>query len=284
MLHIADVTAAAAEKMQLIPPKYLPTSSALSQMDGKAVSAVCAALDGNTIRAIKAAGPEASRNAAISLRASLEALARLYAGTWASKTDDALWGEMVRFVGEQFAHLSLGEIEVAFRLAAAEKLDVESSRLQAFGGEWSVGALGAVLASYDRYRKEIIKAKREADAAAKTQAESLPKDPAELEAVRIERLKSGQVEQKYITAQDYKILRKAGLLEMDKEKWKGLLQRATELVRRECAGKLLYPEQRKWAQDMIAQTEAHSTGISDDNWAHIRAAAERLAVREWLGS
>lgn len=253
-------------------------------LNGSAIGAVTAALNGNTIRAIRAASPEAAQNAAKSLRVSLEALARLYAGTWAANSDGALWNEMVRFIWDQFPHFGLNEIEIAFNLAAAEKLDVESSRLQAFGGEWSVGALGAVLASYDRYRKEIIKAKQEADAAAKTQVESLPKDPAELEAARIERLKSGQVEQNYITVQDYKILRKAGLLEMDKEKWKGLLQRATELVRRECAGKLLYPEQRKWAQDMIAQTDADSTGISDDNWAYIRAAAERLAVREWLGS
>lgn len=250
-------------------------------MDGKAVSAVCAALNGNTIRAIKAASPDAARNAAISLRASLEALARLYAGTWASKTDDALWAEMVRFVGEQFAHLALGEIEVAFRLAAAEKLDVESSRLQAFGGEWSVGALGSVLASYDRYRKEIIKAKQEADAAEEKRRQEGSKDPAQAEAQRIERLKRGEVERKYITVQDFEVLRKAGLLEIDKEAWNGFLQLGIDHVRRECTGMLLDPARVKWAKTMLEQTTEGST-IEEDNWQYIRSAAKRLAVLDWM--
>lgn len=103
----------------------------------------------------------------LALLAELEACAKQYTGC--PKTADLTFDEAIEFTADQFGFLNIGEIRLAFRLAAAGEF--EGVSLRAYYGTFTVGMLGEVLAAYRQYREELVKHARRMESEA-TEADS----------------------------------------------------------------------------------------------------------------
>jgi hypothetical protein len=89
----------------------------------------------------------------VAMAAVLKNCAKTYCG--ASKIDELTIEEMAVFVLDRFGMYGIGEIELAFSLAASGELgdDVD---LKAYYGQFSVAALGGVLNAYRDYRSAVV--------------------------------------------------------------------------------------------------------------------------------
>lgn len=89
----------------------------------------------------------------VAMVAVLKNCAKTYCG--ASKIAEETVEEMAVFVLDRFGMYGIGEIELAFSLAASGELgdDVD---LKAYYGQFSVAALGGVLNAYRDYRSRIV--------------------------------------------------------------------------------------------------------------------------------
>ena len=66
-----------------------------------------------------------------------------------------LVGEIGVMILEQFSHISLDEIDLAYRLYAGGKLQVQGSA-DTFGGTFSLRQIGKILSAYDEQRRKVF--------------------------------------------------------------------------------------------------------------------------------
>lgn len=241
---------------------------------------VAAALDGSTIRANCATDPAM---AALALRAELQQVCQSYTSTRADG-DDQIFDEMASFVILSFPEFAMSEIREAFRLAADGTTDTDESDLKAYFGVWTVASLGIILRAYKEYRNTIVAKFKQIES--ETRALSLPvttqKAVAEYEDERVGRLKYDPAV--IVTVNDFSILRKKNLLNIEKDDWQKLLGRAIDRISIECLAVISggggIGEKTAARADL---TDFESGQIRDDLWARVQAEAKRIAVGDWIG-
>lgn len=69
------------------------------------------------------------------------------------KTPNDVWKSCADLLKSQFGSIGTTEIDEAFSLAAAKRIQAD---LTAYGGKFSVGMFGAVMAAYEDFRRPIV--------------------------------------------------------------------------------------------------------------------------------
>lgn len=143
------------------------------------------------------------------------------------------------FIKQHFAELTLDEIVNAFNLAVARKLDIDPNHYQNFSSLYVGGILNAYKEHRGKhivsYRQEVERKEMEAQEAAKKPS------PEELQAIRLQSLleiwenfRDGDEEEvEWQVHVYYDILTDAGLITLDKEAKKDILQRAKSICKQE---------------------------------------------------
>jgi hypothetical protein len=137
------------EPLLLLQPKELQIVAALSGVGLVNIEKVVDGLNMSMRRLER----EDADGFFLAMAAVLKNCAKTYCG--ASKIDESTVEEMAVFVLDRFGMYGVGEIEVAFSLAAAGELG-EDVDLKAYYGHFSVAALGGVLNAYRDYRGRIV--------------------------------------------------------------------------------------------------------------------------------
>lgn len=235
---------------------------------------------GATIRAFRDEMPD---QLSLALTADLETCARQYTGCPNTKT--LVFDEAVDFIADQFNFLNIGEIRLAFRLAAAGYF--EGVNLRAYYGTFTVGMLGEVLVAYRQYRDELVKNARrvESETAALDSGEAR-KRAHDMEAWEQNRMKVllmlHEPTADNCTVYDYEFLTRRGEITLSDDEKKAMFQRRYELVVRE-----IYRDMEDATayrkREMLNEIEQGKQGKYSDGFrAKMIAAGKRLAVLDWI--
>lgn len=235
---------------------------------------------GATIRAFRDEMPD---QLFMALTADLEACARQYTGC--PNTKEMIFDEAVEFIADQFHFLNIGEIRLAFRLAAAGQF--EGVNLRAYYGTFTVGMLGEVLVAYREYRDELVKNARRAEnetAALDTGAER--KKQHDMEAWEQNRMKVllmlHEPTAANCTAYDYEFLTKRGEIVLTDEEKKAMFQRRFELVSREMYRDMEDATPYRKREMMNEIEQARQGKYTEGFKAKMQVAGKRLAVLDWI--
>jgi len=191
----------------------------------------------------------------------------------------------VEFIADQFHFLNIGEIRLAFRLAAASYLD--GVNLRAYYGTFTVGMLGEVLVAYREYRDELVKQARrmESETAALDSGEARKKQH-DMEAWEQNRIKAllmlHEPTASNVTVYDYEFLTRRGEIALTDDEKKAMFQRRYELVVRE-----IYRDMEDATayrkREMLNEIEQGKQGKYTEGFrAKMIAAGKRLAVLDWI--
>lgn len=113
----------------------------------------------------------ASREAIISM---LYLCTSLYMGVQNNKQDPMLYKKGAQFIIDQYSWISVNELDLAFSLASARKIEVD---LNAYYGTFSLEVVGKLLREYQRYRNKVLAAvEKEIEDKAKAEREEIEKD------------------------------------------------------------------------------------------------------------
>jgi len=241
---------------------------------------VSRSVGGATIRAFRDEMPD---QLSLTLTADLEACARQYTGC--PNTRDMVFDEAVEFIADQFHFLNIGEIRLAFRLAAAGYFD--GVNLRAYYGTFTVGMLGEVLVAYRDFRDELVKQARrmESETAALDSGEARKKQH-DMEAWEQNRIKAllmlHEPTASNVTVYDYEFLTRRGEIELTDDEKKAMFQRRYELVVRE-----IYRDMEDATayrkREMLNEIEQGKQGKYTEGFrAKMIAAGKRLAVLDWI--
>lgn len=241
---------------------------------------VARSVAGVTIRALRDEMPE---GIFLALGADLEACAKQYTGC--PNTKEMTFDESVEFVLEQFNFLNIGEIRLAFRLAAAGYL--EGVSLRAYYGTFTVGMLGEVLAAYREYRDELVKqARRMENEAAALDTGEARKKAHDMEAWETNRMKVllmlHEPTADNCTAYDYDFLTRRGEINLNDDEKKAMFQRRYDLVVREMYRSMedATPYRKR---EMLNEIEQAKQGKYTEGFrSKMTVAGKRLAVLDWI--
>jgi len=188
--------------------------------------------------------------------------------------DSVVYEACVDLIMEQFSGLGIEEIEHAYQLWAAGKIDA----LEMYGGEFNATQLGRVLSSYKKWRMKIVRAyldEKEKQEKAEAEAKKAEELKDYLYDNMPEMLRAGK--EKYDSWQNvpvhwFDVCWHLHLIRFSEEKKAAYLKRATELAKQ---------EQRK---DIEALQSSPGLGEaqSRDLTARAKAIARKLAVYDLI--
>ena len=215
------------------------------------------------------------------LLAELEACAKQYTGC--PRTDDMTFDECLEFVITQFGGLNIGEIRLAFRLAASKQIDVS---LEAYFGTFTVAMLGRVLAAYQDYRAEAVTKVRQIENEVEFVGISDQRRAMDLEAWEENRIKTLMLLHEptidNVTVYDYEFLTRRGEIKLTDEQKKAMFQRRFEQACREMwrdvDGQSAF--KKKQVADEVAA--AAQGKYSERLQTKMQVAGRRLAVLDWI--
>ena len=272
---ITSLNAPASSPLVSVVSSKAGISNEVSECVAKSVSGV-------TIRAGVAEDTEMFM---LALVAELEGCAKQYTGC--PNTKDLVFDEAAEFVIDQFGFLNIGEIRLAFRLAAAGEF--EGVTLRAYFGTFTVGMLGEVLAAYKEYRGEAVRHFRTVEnASAALQSGEERQRQHDMEAWEQNRIKFLKLLHEptidNCTAYDYEFLTRRGEINLTHEQKKAMLQRRFDAVVKEIHRDMdgATPYRRK---EMTAEIESARKGKYSEGFKNkMVIAGRRLAVLDWINN
>lgn len=235
-----------------------------------------------TIRAGVAEEPEMFM---LALVAELEGCAKQYTGC--PNTKDLVFDEAAEFVIDQFGLLNIGEIRLAFRLAAAGEF--EGVRLVAYYGTFTVGMLGEVLAAYKDYRGEAVRHFRTIEnvSAVLQSGEERQRqhDMEQWENNRISLLKLlHEPTINSVTAYDYEFLTRRGEIALTDDQKRAMTERCVTQtiaeIHRDMEGVTSYRRKELTTEVEQARSGKYTEGFRN----RMAVVGKRLAVLDWIQS
>jgi uncharacterized protein YqeY len=228
----------------------------------------------SNIRAILKSGSiEQQKTLSVDLGKAMRYLAKHYTGAKLdgdklTQEQAQMIAECVRFVIDMFPMLSLEEIYLAFKMAAAKKLDVS---LKAYYGIFNNEILGSVLSTYLRQRNAVLSEYNKHNAKELKQ-EQEEKDKvknidthnhviSQYNKVKKNYQENGDIEELESSVYPYwgKILVSKGIIDFTREEKRQIVQEAKDLVEREIKSELakeMHPTHVRELKHLLVQIQS----------------------------
>ena len=219
----------------------------------------------------------------LALVAELESCAKQYTGC--PNTKGLTFDEAAEFVIDQFGGLNIGEIRLAFRLAAAGEF--EGVKLIAYYGTFTVGMLGEVLAAYKEYRGEAVRHFRTIEnVSAALQSGEERQRKHDMEAWENNRIKFLRILHlptiDSVTVYDYEFLTRRGEISLTDDQKRAMIERCVTQtifeIHRDMEGATQYRRKELLAEIEQAKSGKYTVGFRNK----MAVIGKRLAVLDWI--